>query len=182
MGHARKTAAGDAQTFLSRRDLAVQHFNKLGIDAERVCAAVDRKSVDDLTADDLLTLRGMANAIKDGAATLDESFPKIDKEAPKSAADKLKEKIETQKAKDAPKPGPDGKSETIATEAGKPKAESKRTGDTKPADTKPAAAKTEKPKAAAKIEDSDIDSVLSEAADIERDSRDDGDEDLGFEN
>lgn len=145
MAACRKTAAGDAQTFQARRDAAMLHFNKLGIDAERVCAAVERKSVDDLTADDLLTLRGMANAIKDGAATLDESFPKPEKDAGKSAADKIKEKVSATRDADAaaaPKPGMDGDAGTKATEESKPKVETKRTGDTK---GKATTAKVEKP-------------------------------------
>lgn len=187
LANARKTAAGDAKTFADQCAKMVDYFTKLGISAERVCGAVGRIAVKDLTFDDLDTLRGIATAVREGTATLDAAFPKIEKDENQDANAKLKEKLgakgENKPAADAPKPGPDGKGETIAAEAGKPKPDSKRTGD-----TKPAATKAEKPKAAAvaptggQISDADIN--LDEAADIDRAARADaeGDEDLGFEN
>lgn len=101
LGEARKTAVGDAKTFVSRRDAMLTHFNKLGVDADRVCASVDRASIDDLTADDLVKLRGTANAIKDGEITIEEAFPEITSQDATDPADRIRAAVAAQRQADA---------------------------------------------------------------------------------
>lgn len=76
---ARRVAIGDAQTLVSRRAKMVDHFKKLGIPVELVCARIEKQSVDDITLDDLGVLIGLATAIKDGEISLDEAFPQASK-------------------------------------------------------------------------------------------------------
>lgn len=86
---ARKVAVGDQKTLGDRRLAMVDHFTKLGVSVERIAAAVNKPSVEDMDGEDLLTLRGLANALKDGAVSIDAAFPEPD--AP--AVNKLKGKL-----------------------------------------------------------------------------------------
>jgi hypothetical protein len=71
---ARKVAIGDAQTLSSRRQKMVDHFGKMSVRPEQICAKVGKASIEDITLDDLGTLIGLATAIKDGDTTIDEAF------------------------------------------------------------------------------------------------------------
>lgn len=72
---ARQVAVGDAKTLVAKRTDLVAYFGKMGVLPERVCLAVEKASVDDITLDDLATLRGIATAIKEGESTVDAAFP-----------------------------------------------------------------------------------------------------------
>lgn len=74
---ARQVAIGDATTLVTRRASMIEYFRKMSISPEQVCIAVQKASVDDITVDDLATLKGMTTAIKDGELSLDEAFPKV---------------------------------------------------------------------------------------------------------
>lgn len=126
---ARKVAIGDAQTLVSRRAKMVDEFKKMGVPPERVYAVVEKASIEDITLDDIGTLRGLYTAIKEGDATIDEVFPAPAKpsngteQKPASKSDELADKLKAQK-----------------TEAASPEPVSAPTGDLFPnADTKPAA-------------------------------------------
>lgn len=71
----RKAAVGDVRTLSERRTKMIAAFGSMGITADRICAAIDRSNVDDITIDDLATLLGTYNAIRDGDVTADEAFP-----------------------------------------------------------------------------------------------------------
>lgn len=72
---AREVAIGNAETLDKRRHAMLGYFAKMGVDTARLCAYVGKASVDDLTLEDVFTLRGVANAIKDGEAKIDDMFP-----------------------------------------------------------------------------------------------------------
>lgn len=101
--HARKVAIGDAKTITQRRAELIGYFGKMGITPERIAAAVEKPSIDDIDADDLLTLRGYANAIKDGQADIDETFPEPKKDPTARAAD-VKNRLNPPKKEEAEKP------------------------------------------------------------------------------
>ena len=86
---ARKTATGDAKTITQRRAEMVAYFGKMGVTPERVAAAVEKASIEDIDADALLALRGYANSIKDGTADIDEVFPEPAQDAAARASDVL---------------------------------------------------------------------------------------------
>lgn len=99
---ARRVAIGDATTLVQRRTKMIDHFAKMGVRDDRICAAVNRPSIEDITIDDLAKLMGMSTAIKDGDITVDEAFPAPAKpDDGKTASDKLAEKIGGSKPKDA---------------------------------------------------------------------------------
>ncbi|MEY4760656.1 MAG: hypothetical protein RLZZ200_512 [Pseudomonadota bacterium] len=76
---ARKTVAGDSKTLANRRSEALQHFQKLGATQERILATLGVAGIEDISLDHLTTLRGLANAVKEGELTVEEAF------APKEA-------------------------------------------------------------------------------------------------
>ena len=90
---ARLTAIGKALSMEQRRVKAVEMFGKMGVGLDRILAALERKGIEDLTTEDLIELRGLFTAIKDGQVTIEEAFPaaaaKSD-DAPKSLADLTK--------------------------------------------------------------------------------------------
>lgn len=102
---ARRVAIGDAKTLVSRRSDMVSHFGKMGVKPQQVCAAVNRPSVEDITLDDLATLVGLANAIKDGDTTVDEVFRSPEKkETKRKTMDDLAEEAKSD-------PGPEAEPE-----------------------------------------------------------------------
>ena len=66
---------GEAKTLTERRDLALTAFAKLGVNHDRIFAALEVSGPDDITLDHLMTLTGARSAIKNGEATIDELFP-----------------------------------------------------------------------------------------------------------
>lgn len=72
---AKRLAVGDAKSLVQRRAACIEHFGKLGISKERVCAAVQCRAAEDIQIDHLETLMGFATAIKDGEVKIDDVFP-----------------------------------------------------------------------------------------------------------
>ncbi len=72
---ARRVAVGDQKTLTERRGVAMDYWRKFGITHERVLAALGKKAINDVDLDDLVTLKGLANAVKDGTLTIDAAFP-----------------------------------------------------------------------------------------------------------
>lgn len=71
----RKVIAGDQMTFATRRDELIKAFGVMGVTEERLCAAVNVKGRADIGMDQIVTLRGFYNALKDGETTIEEAFP-----------------------------------------------------------------------------------------------------------
>lgn len=78
---AKKVAIGDARTLTDRRNKSIETFAKMGVPAARVLAKLEKKTVEEIGLDDLETLIGLHNAIRDNEVTIDEAFP-----LPKAAA------------------------------------------------------------------------------------------------
>ena len=78
----KRVAVGDAKTLATRRADALTHFTKLGVDRQRILASVGAKAVEDIGLEHLETLIGFATAIRDGDASIDETFPPIQEAAP----------------------------------------------------------------------------------------------------
>lgn len=83
---AKRVALGDAKTLVTRRADALAHFTKMGVKQDRVFATLEVKGLDDIGLEQVGILIGLANAIRDGEATVDESFP----EPKKNLAETLK--------------------------------------------------------------------------------------------
>lgn len=72
---AKKTAVGDITTLAERRTKMLQKFAAFGVNEKRVCASVGKAGVDEIGLNELETLIGVHNAIRDGEQTVDEAFP-----------------------------------------------------------------------------------------------------------
>lgn len=83
---AREVAVGNAQTLAARRVEVVARLQKIGVPVERVIPRVDRKSIDDVTLEDLEVLIGLGTAVKNGERSIDDAFPPIDGTSAKSKA------------------------------------------------------------------------------------------------
>lgn len=71
---ARKTVMGDTKTLANRRAEALSYLQKFGATTEMVCAALGVGGVEDIGLDELVVLRGLATAIKDGDTTVEMAF------------------------------------------------------------------------------------------------------------
>ncbi len=74
---AKEVATGKAKSLSEQRLRVIERLRKLSplITAEKILAAVDRRSVDELTPDDVTHLIGLGTAIRDGMQTVEEAFP-----------------------------------------------------------------------------------------------------------
>lgn len=72
---ARETSIGKAETLVVKRDKMVKHFASMGVKPEQLCRAVEKHGIEDIGLEELLTLRGIATALKDGVTTIEQSFP-----------------------------------------------------------------------------------------------------------
>lgn len=89
----RLVAVGDAKSITDRWHRAVDQFGKMGVSAEQMMRFVEKKTLDEITTEDLADLIGVFNAIRDGEQTIDEVFnqqtPGTADDAAKAAEDKL---------------------------------------------------------------------------------------------
>ena len=71
---ARKASIGKG-TLAENRDKAFKLFREeYDVEPERVLAVIDRESIADVKVDDLITLRGLYTALKEGDTTVDQAF------------------------------------------------------------------------------------------------------------
>ena len=73
--HARTFALGDAKDLPVRREEIIGQVEKTGVSRDRVFARLGRVGIEDVTRDDLETLLGIGNAIKDKSLRIEEAFP-----------------------------------------------------------------------------------------------------------
>lgn len=78
---ARKVIMGDAKTLANRRAEAMAYLQKFGATEAMVLGLLGVKGIEDVTLEHLVTLRGIATAIKDGDTTVEQAFalPEADK-------------------------------------------------------------------------------------------------------
>lgn len=87
----RRVAVGDQRTLADNRAQWIGYFAKMGVVEARVLQLLNRASIDEVTVDDLVTLRGLATAIKENTTSIDEVFPdpKQETSAPPKTLDDL---------------------------------------------------------------------------------------------
>lgn len=71
---ARKTAVGDAKTIVAKRGEALDTLQKMGVPNAQVFEALGIKGIQDVGTDELVTLKGLITAIRDGETTIEEAF------------------------------------------------------------------------------------------------------------
>lgn len=70
----RKVIAGDAKTLGSRRDKVMGALNKSGVPNDRIFAVLGVAGLSDIGLDEIVTLNGLGNAIKEGEMSIEEAF------------------------------------------------------------------------------------------------------------
>jgi hypothetical protein len=78
---ARKASIGEAGTLTQTRQKMLDHFGKMGVSPEKLFARLGVVGIEDIKEDQVITMRGLANAIKDGEASIEDVFN------PRAAAD-----------------------------------------------------------------------------------------------
>ena len=78
---ARKAAIGDVKTIVNRRAEMIAYFAKMGVTEARVLHSIGVAGVDDIGLDQLATLKGIAQALRDNEARVDDVFPEPEKPA-----------------------------------------------------------------------------------------------------
>jgi len=100
---ARKTAAGDQKTIATRFALAVSSFQVYGVTQQQICKKLGIESIENVTADHLVILRGIYNGIKENEFTPESAFADEVSEGAKAAttqaAQDLKEKLDAKRGK-----------------------------------------------------------------------------------
>jgi hypothetical protein len=96
---AKKTITGDisdATKLMAKRKKVLEGFKEsYGVNEKEVLAVIGKASIDHIDSDNLITLIGIAQAIKDGDTTIEEAFKNKTKETKTSATEtKAVEKIE----------------------------------------------------------------------------------------
>lgn len=121
---AKRAAVGDAKTLVERRTKMVEALSKLGVNEKRICAAVDKAGLDDIGLDELATILGLFNAIKEEQTTVEEAFPEPKK--PVQLGQAIPDgdaKAEPSAPATTPTQPPDGEKEKKAATKTKPKKE-----------------------------------------------------------
>lgn len=90
MDEVKKVIKGDAENLPMKRQEMINYFATLGVSKEMILFYLNVESVEDITSDMIVTMRGVLNALRGGDTTVEESFVKPYKE--KEAAKKAKEK------------------------------------------------------------------------------------------
>ena len=71
---ARATVMGDYQTLANRRADALKAFQAYGVLPDQICATLNVGGIEDIGLENLVTLRGILTAIKDGDTTPEQAF------------------------------------------------------------------------------------------------------------
>lgn len=71
---ARQASLGKGGTLTQTRQTLLDYFGKLGVTPEKVFAFLGVQGLEDMGEDQVITMRGVANAIKDGEASVEDTF------------------------------------------------------------------------------------------------------------
>lgn len=82
---ARQTVMGDAKTLTNRRAEALAFLQKLGATPDMICKKLSVPGVEDIGLDEIVVLRGLATAIKDGETTVEQAFAPDTEDKPNGA-------------------------------------------------------------------------------------------------
>jgi hypothetical protein len=85
----KKVMMGEEKDFTTIRKNAVDYFEKQGVGVKNILALFEKKSVEELTRDDVFDLRGIATAIKEGDTTIEQAFSVTPKSNPFGKASKI---------------------------------------------------------------------------------------------
>ena len=161
---ARKTVMGDFETLPNRRGKAFEAFQAYGLNQQQVCKILGVRGAEDIGLDNLVTLGGILNALKENETTPEQLMKTAE-----GATDAPAAPGNGAPAKDAPGAPPvrgKAEAETVQVDsdgviqAEKPKAEEPKPAEQKPA--QPAAAQQPKQQEAPKVSEAKGEGKASE--------------------
>lgn len=79
---ARKASLGKGGTLKQKRQNALTWFNKTGVKDEEVFRVLEVDGMDDISENQLITLRGLRTAIQEGETTVEEAFRPAKEKSP----------------------------------------------------------------------------------------------------
>ncbi len=100
----KQVAVGEMKSLANKRAEVMGRIAQFGVDEKRVLIVLGRKSVDEVTFDDVALLIGLGTAIRDGDTTVEEAFPPDFKEAEKTAAATIKQETGSEVVNGKPQP------------------------------------------------------------------------------
>lgn len=169
------TITGDITTLSENREKALKALAAFGVKPEQIFASLGREGMEDVTVDDIATLRGMYSALKNGEATVEEMFFGTVKAA--SQHDKVvdplsddpapTQKPDEEKTTSSESPTPESSSEALTGEI----LDNTNTDEPAPASSvdagmKPAEGEVETPPAASPSNDPERDILIRFAAEM----------------
>ena len=80
---------GEEKDFATIRKNAVDYFEKQGVGVKNILALFEKRTIEELTREDVFDLRGIATAIKDGDTTIEQAFSVAPKSNPFGKASKI---------------------------------------------------------------------------------------------
>lgn len=87
---AKKVSIGESLTLEVTRDKMLEYFKTIGVEEKQIFDYLSIQKKDELTIDMVVELRGLANAIKEGTTTIQETFsPKVDEKKQKEVKKKF---------------------------------------------------------------------------------------------
>lgn len=108
------TITGDVTTLTVNREKALKALAAFGVKPEQIFAALGREGIEEITVDDIGTLRGMYSALKNGEATVEEMFFGTVKAA--SQHEKVADPLSDEPVKPAAEePAAESEAETVET-------------------------------------------------------------------
>lgn len=85
---AKKVSVGESMSLETSRQKMIEYYKTIGVEEKQILDYLSIEKVDEINVDMVVELRGLANAIKEGTTTVQETFePKVD---PKKAAETAK--------------------------------------------------------------------------------------------
>ena len=93
---AKLTSIGKASSMSEKRHGAMDWFKKAGASERQVLDFLGHKGIDDITVEDLITLRGLVTAIKDGELTIESALAVDSDSGSKVKTSPLNEKLKTE--------------------------------------------------------------------------------------
>lgn len=71
---AKLTAIGKNKSIGETRNIAIEYGKKIGVSEEQIFATLGIQGINDLGIDELIALKGLYNAVKEGESTIEEAF------------------------------------------------------------------------------------------------------------
>jgi hypothetical protein len=71
---AKKVAVGGTASVNERRNAALEYGKKVGVSSEQIFTTLNIQGINDIGIDELVTLKGLFNALKEGEMTIEDAF------------------------------------------------------------------------------------------------------------